>query len=82
MCQAWFDDSVNPDQLIDQILEAFHHPYYATGTSGIQAEMFEMMEKWITGLGDQEAQETLQALTKVCVCLLNIVTILADGIVI
>ncbi|KAL4251519.1 von Willebrand factor A domain-containing protein 7 [Abortiporus biennis] len=61
---AWFNDNVDPDQVINQILEAFHHPYYATGRSRIQQEMFEEMEKWIGALGPEESQQILQALTK------------------
>ncbi|KAJ7597340.1 Het-C-domain-containing protein [Mycena floridula] len=60
---AWNDNS-DPDRVVDQILEAFHHPYYATGRSGIQHQMFEAMEQWIGGLGPDVAQETLHALTK------------------
>ena len=51
-----------------QILEAFHHPYYATGRSDIQREMYDTMERWFSGLED-EAEETLRALTKVCILL-------------
>ncbi|KAF5392598.1 hypothetical protein D9757_002270 [Collybiopsis confluens] len=58
--KAWFDDS-NP---IDQILEAFHHPYFADRRSSIQHRMFEEMERWIGGLGPDEASQTIQALTK------------------
>lgn len=48
-----------------QILEAFHHPYYATGQSNIQHAMFEHMEQWIGGLGPDAAGVILQSLTKV-----------------
>ncbi|KAF8899167.1 heterokaryon incompatibility protein Het-C-domain-containing protein [Infundibulicybe gibba] len=61
--QAWSDDS-NPDDAINQILEAFHHPYYANGRSEIQRQMFDHMERWIGGLGPEVARETIQALTK------------------
>jgi hypothetical protein len=47
-----------------QILEAFHHPYYATGNSRIQSEMFETMDKWIGGMGQSEARAIIQQLTK------------------
>jgi hypothetical protein len=50
---------------IFQILEAFHHPYYATGNSQIQHQMFEHMEQWLDGLGPDEASEVIQRLTKV-----------------
>lgn len=48
-----------------QILEAFHHPYYATGRSNIQRKMFAHMEKWLGGLGTEEAEKIIEALTKV-----------------
>jgi Heterokaryon incompatibility protein Het-C len=51
-----------------KILEAFHHPYYATGRSKIQREMYDTMERWFNGLGG-EADETLRALTKVRIAL-------------
>ncbi|PFH52311.1 hypothetical protein AMATHDRAFT_46432 [Amanita thiersii Skay4041] len=61
--KAWADDN-EPDNVINEILEAFHHPYYATGQSRIQNKMFEEMEKWIGGLGSGEAENTIRALTK------------------
>ncbi|KAJ7146223.1 heterokaryon incompatibility protein Het-C-domain-containing protein [Mycena epipterygia] len=61
--QAWSDNS-NPSQAVDAILEAFHHPYYASGRSNIQNAMFQEMENWLGGLGQDEARETLDALTK------------------
>ncbi|TFK77526.1 Het-C-domain-containing protein [Pluteus cervinus] len=60
--KAWSDDS-NPDRVVDQILKAFHHPYYADGRSEIQHKMFAHMEKWIGSLGG-EAEQIIQALTK------------------
>ena len=48
-----------------EILEAFHHPYYHVGRSRIQQEMFEEMEKWIGGLGPEEAERIIECLTKV-----------------
>jgi len=45
-------------------LEAFHHPYYATGRSEIQNKMFDTMQKWIGGMGS-EANEIIESLTKV-----------------
>ncbi|THH30634.1 hypothetical protein EUX98_g3548 [Antrodiella citrinella] len=59
--RAWSED-LNPDQIIDQVLEAFHHPYYATGRSNIQDDMFQEMEKWVEGLEDRQA--TMAQLTK------------------
>ncbi|KAF9531855.1 heterokaryon incompatibility Het-C [Crepidotus variabilis] len=60
--RAWSDNS-NPDDVITQILEAFHHPYYATGRSDIQNKMFDQMQKWIGGMGS-EATEIIASLTK------------------
>lgn len=47
------------------ILEAFHHPFYANGSSYIQREMLAEMTTWIDGLGPEQMQRTLEALTKV-----------------
>ncbi|KAF5384951.1 hypothetical protein D9615_001149 [Tricholomella constricta] len=60
---AWADDS-DADQVINQILEAFHHPYYATGNSNIQRQMFDHMDRWIGGLGHEGAREIIGRLTK------------------
>ncbi|KAG6879454.1 hypothetical protein C0992_002585, partial [Termitomyces sp. T32_za158] len=61
--QAWAQDN-DPDEVINQILEAFHHPYYADGRSEIQRKMFDFMDRWIGGLGHEEAAEIIQRLTK------------------
>ncbi|TFK41913.1 heterokaryon incompatibility protein Het-C-domain-containing protein [Crucibulum laeve] len=61
--EAWANED-EPDRVIDKILEAFHHPYYATGHSQIQHQMFEHMQMWIGGLGPDEASQVIQALTK------------------
>ncbi|KIY69371.1 Het-C-domain-containing protein [Cylindrobasidium torrendii FP15055 ss-10] len=60
--KAWSNDK-DADQVIDGILEAFHHPYYATGNSEIQRQMIDELQKWIGAQG-QEAEETIQKLTK------------------
>ncbi|KAF9015756.1 heterokaryon incompatibility protein Het-C-domain-containing protein [Cyathus striatus] len=61
--QTWSNDE-DVNGVIDTILEAFHHPYYATGNSQIQHQMFEEMEKWLGGLGPDEAEQVIHALTK------------------
>jgi len=61
--RAWSDSS-DPDSVLDKILEAFHHPYYATGNSWIQTQMFEHMERWLGGLGPDEAGQVIERLTK------------------
>ncbi|KAK1218701.1 hypothetical protein PQX77_018600 [Marasmius sp. AFHP31] len=61
--QAWGDDS-DPNQVINTVLEAFHHPYYADGNSRIQHEMFEELQKWFGALGPDVGEQTIQALTK------------------
>jgi hypothetical protein len=50
---------------VEQILEAFHHPYYNTGRSRIQQDMFNEMERWFRDLDQEEAQNILEGLTKV-----------------
>ncbi|KAI0830771.1 heterokaryon incompatibility protein Het-C-domain-containing protein [Trametes gibbosa] len=62
LVDAWFNDSTDPDRVIDEILEAFHHPYYATGRSRIQQEMFQGLQNWVTGLEDVD--EVIRALSK------------------
>ncbi|TFL06149.1 heterokaryon incompatibility protein Het-C-domain-containing protein [Pterulicium gracile] len=63
IAQAWGDNS-DADRVIDGVLEAFHHPYYATGNSQVQRAMFEKLEQWFGGLGSEDGQKTLEALTK------------------
>ncbi|KAI0274933.1 heterokaryon incompatibility Het-C [Gloeopeniophorella convolvens] len=58
---AWFDRS-NPDQVIDQVLESFHHPYYNVGRSQIQNAMFQTLERWVNELENRD--EIIEALTK------------------
>ncbi|PBK73910.1 heterokaryon incompatibility Het-C [Armillaria solidipes] len=59
--QAWSDDS-DPNDVIDKILEAFHHPYYANERSQIQSQMFDELRRWVDGLEDAAA--TMNLLTK------------------
>ncbi|KAJ3901562.1 Het-C-domain-containing protein [Lentinula edodes] len=61
--KAWADNS-DPDEVVDQILKAFHHPYFADGYSSIQHKMFEEMERWIGELSPDETSQTIQALSK------------------
>ncbi|KAF9442817.1 heterokaryon incompatibility Het-C [Macrolepiota fuliginosa MF-IS2] len=61
--QAW-SDNIDPDSVLNTILEAFHHPYYATGDSQIQNQMFEHMQMWLDGLGPGEAGQVIERLTK------------------
>ncbi|THH19681.1 hypothetical protein EW146_g1532 [Bondarzewia mesenterica] len=63
LVKAWSDRNEDPDQVINQILEAFHHPYYSTGNSQIQHAMFDAMDQWIGGQGS-EKEQILEALTK------------------
>lgn len=61
--EAWSNNE-NPDQVLNKILEAFHHPYYNTGQSQIQHKMYNEMTKWLGGLGADESRQVIQALTK------------------
>ncbi|KAG6851362.1 hypothetical protein H0H93_005760 [Arthromyces matolae] len=61
--QAWGQDN-NPDEVINQILEAFHHPYFANGHSEIQRKMFGFMDQWIGGMGQEGAAEIIRRLSK------------------
>ncbi|KAG8709800.1 hypothetical protein FRC08_018045 [Ceratobasidium sp. 394] len=61
--QAWYDHNKDVGQTINQVMEAFHHPYYATGNSQVQNNMAEELNRWFGGLGS-EGQQVLQLLTK------------------
>ncbi|KAF9041808.1 heterokaryon incompatibility Het-C [Hymenopellis radicata] len=60
--QAW-SDKRNPNEAIDVILEAFHHPYFASTNSGIQQRMLHELKQWVRKLGP-EREATLTKLTK------------------
>ncbi|SJL06118.1 uncharacterized protein ARMOST_09454 [Armillaria ostoyae] len=60
--EAWSNNS-NPDDVINRILEAFHHPHYASGNSQIQRQMYDELEKWVGAMGE-EARDTIGKLTK------------------
>ncbi|KAH9858257.1 heterokaryon incompatibility protein Het-C-domain-containing protein [Lenzites betulinus] len=62
LVDAWYNDNTDVDRVIDEILEAFHHPYYATGRSRIQQEMFQGLQNWVTGL--ENVDEVIRALSK------------------
>lgn len=49
---------------VGPILQAFFHPYHASGNSQVQNDMLETLDKWLGGLGHEDGQKTLQSLTK------------------
>ncbi|BFZ57788.1 hypothetical protein PYCC9005_004842 [Savitreella phatthalungensis] len=53
---AWADTSINPFQVIDEILEVFHHPALPTGRTPIQREMRSIVERWCGELGPKRGQ--------------------------
>lgn len=63
MVRAWAGEG-EPDRVIDGILEAFHHPNWATGRSEVQRAMFTELEKWFGGLGSEDASRVIDGLTK------------------
>ncbi|CAE7126780.1 unnamed protein product [Rhizoctonia solani] len=62
--EAWYDHNKDVGATINQVMEAFHHPYYASGSSRVQNEMYEELTRWFGGLGESEGQQTIQLLTK------------------
>ncbi|CEL53878.1 hypothetical protein RSOLAG1IB_06660 [Rhizoctonia solani AG-1 IB] len=62
--EAWYDHNKDIGATINQVLEAFHHPHYASGNSRVQNEMYEELTRWFGGLGESEGQQTIQLLTK------------------
>ncbi|KAF9508911.1 hypothetical protein BS47DRAFT_1349872 [Hydnum rufescens UP504] len=61
---AWYDTRVPVDQVIDKVLEAFHHPYYATGQSQVQRDMADEFHRWYEGMNAEDRTITLGRLTK------------------
>jgi len=62
--KAWYKKNTDPQEVIDQILEAFHHPYFARQESEIHRAMFDHMESWLNNLPSDTRDLTLDGLTK------------------
>ncbi|CAE6472919.1 unnamed protein product [Rhizoctonia solani] len=62
--EAWYDQNKDVGATINQVLEAFHHPHYASGNSRVQNEMYEELTRWFGSLGESEGQQIIQLLTK------------------
>ncbi|KAF8337987.1 uncharacterized protein EI90DRAFT_3118447 [Cantharellus anzutake] len=62
--QAWYDQNADIDRVIDTVLEAFHHPYYASGRSRVQKDMEDELRRWVDGLSSDERETILNNLTK------------------
>ena len=60
---AWADPSINPLQVIDEILETFHHPALPRGRTSIQREMRDVVKRWVDSLGGKRSQ-VLQGLSR------------------
>jgi len=63
---AWTDQNQDPNEAINKVLEAMHHPYYSQGTE-VQNAMFEEFNKWFGGLGSDQT-EVISRLSKVNDC--------------
>ncbi|KAF8575733.1 heterokaryon incompatibility Het-C [Ramaria rubella] len=61
---AWGNEHEDVELVIDKILEVFHHPYFSNGRSHIQRRMLDRLAQWLTDLGPEKAEKTIQALTK------------------
>lgn len=59
---AWADSSLNPLQLVDEVLEVLHHPANVAGRTPIQSEMRNIVEHWYNDLG-QKRSRVAQGLT-------------------
>ncbi|KAH8921224.1 heterokaryon incompatibility Het-C [Atractiella rhizophila] len=60
---AW-SDKMDPNQAIDEILETFHHPYFAYGRSDIQSKMAAEMENWFQELSEEDQRTVIDRLNK------------------
>ncbi|KAK9480236.1 heterokaryon incompatibility Het-C, partial [Lipomyces japonicus] len=50
--EAWEDTSIDPNQILNRVLEVFHHP--ALTRTQVQQRMRGVVENWVNGLGDQK----------------------------
>lgn len=60
---AWADTSINPLQVIDEILETFHHPALPRGRTSLQREMRDIVQRWVETLGGKRST-VLQGLSR------------------
>ncbi|KAL8279697.1 hypothetical protein RQP46_008010 [Phenoliferia psychrophenolica] len=61
--EAWSNDE-NPDEVINKVLEAMHHPDFASGNSQVQRDMMECMETWLSEMDSDDRQTTINSLSK------------------
>ncbi|KAI5122202.1 hypothetical protein M0805_002691 [Coniferiporia weirii] len=61
---AWYNPGDDPERTINEVLEAFFHPYYATGTSIIQNDMLDAIRQWLDVYTVEERDAILLSLTK------------------
>lgn len=57
--KAWDDESVDANQVVETILETFHHP--ALASTKLQLQMRKTMEDWVNGLPNKD--EVMKTLT-------------------
>ncbi|KIM46972.1 hypothetical protein M413DRAFT_440527 [Hebeloma cylindrosporum] len=60
--KAWDDTSVNPNQVIEEILQCLFHPDFHNPNSQVQREMMQCMKDWINKVPNQHS--IIQRLTK------------------
>lgn len=53
---AWVNTELDPMQIVQEILEVFHHPAAAHGRTGIQGEMRSLVQNWVQNLGNKKSQ--------------------------
>lgn len=62
--EAWSDHNAPVDRVIDTILEAIHHPYWARDDSAIQNEMLDVVRRWLGGLDQRKRTLIISSLSK------------------
>ncbi|GAA5870617.1 hypothetical protein JCM3774_001704 [Rhodotorula dairenensis] len=62
--KAWEEQSMDPNAVASQVLQAFHHPYFVDGSSEVQNLMGAYMKTWIEGQSASDKQFILNGLTK------------------
>ncbi|KAJ7892896.1 heterokaryon incompatibility protein HET-C [Mycena olivaceomarginata] len=61
--KAWDDNSINVNQLAEDVLSCLFHPDFHNKSSKVQREMMEYMHTWVNGLGARK-HSVIQRLSK------------------
>ncbi|OLL25248.1 hypothetical protein NEOLI_000824 [Neolecta irregularis DAH-3] len=61
--KAWSDNSINPRDITNDALRAFHHPAMRDARNELQSQMFETIREWIGNMDNAGRRRVLEGLT-------------------